>query len=87
MNLYFIGPGIGSDAGGWYIGRDGKIHVVPGWNPEAMFDLTRAVSAIRDVAQLKAPGLSDQLLRGGLLEFAFREVETHVKSGGVLVLR
>lgn len=25
---------IGSDAGYWYLGADGKIHHVPGWNPE-----------------------------------------------------
>lgn len=27
---------IGSDAGYWYLGSDGKIHHVPGWNPETM---------------------------------------------------
>jgi hypothetical protein len=87
MNLYYIGPGFGSDAGGWYIGRDGKIHRVPGWNPEQMAELSRAVSVIGEAAQLKAPGLSEQILKGGLLEFAFKEVESHVKGGGVLVLR
>ena len=39
MNIYFIGQR-GSDAGGWYIGPDGKIHRIPGWNPEAMVELT-----------------------------------------------
>lgn len=87
MNLYFMGPGIGTDAGGWYIGLDGKIHRVPGWNPEAMVDLNRAISVIRDAAQLKAPGLAESVLKGGILEFAFKEVQSHVKSGGVLVMR
>ena len=87
MKLYFIGPGVGTDAGGWYIGPDGKVHPVPGWNPESMLDLARAVSVIRDAAQLKAPHLSGRVLGSGLLDFAFKEVETHVKDGGVLVLR
>lgn len=87
MNLYFIGPGVGSDAGGWYIGPDGKIHRVPGWNPEAIFELTHAVSVIRDAAQLKTEHLSEKVLASGLLDFTFKEIEIHVKGGGVLVLR
>ncbi len=86
MNMYFMGSGIGTDAGGWYIGRDGKIHRVPGWNPESMTDLSRSVSVIRSAAQLKAPGLADGILKTGLLEFAFKEVAAHVKDGGVLVM-
>lgn len=27
---------VGSDAGYWYLGADGKIHHVPGWNPETL---------------------------------------------------
>lgn len=27
---------VGSDAGYWYLGADGKIHHVPGWNPETI---------------------------------------------------
>jgi len=87
MNMYFMSPGVGTDAGGWYIGRDGKIHRVPGWNPEAMVDLTRAVSVIREVAQFKQAGLADAVLKAGVLEFAFKEVEAHVKAGGILVVR
>ena len=86
MNMYFMGSGIGTDAGGWYIGRDVKIHRVPGWNPESMTDLSRAVSVIRSAAQLKAPGLADGILKTGLLEFAFKEVASYVKDGGVLVM-
>src|SRR5690349_11096870 len=87
MNIYFMGPGIGTDAGGWYIGPDGKIHRVPGWNPEAMTDLTRAVSVIRDAAQLKTPRLAESVLKAGVLEFAFKEVQAHVQGGGILVMR
>lgn len=87
MNLYFMGPGIGTDAGGWYIGRDGKIHRVPGWNPESMVELSRAVTVIREAAQLKTTGLAEATLKAGVLELAFKEVQAHVKEGGVLVLR
>lgn len=87
MNLYFMSPGVGTDAGGWYIGRDGKIHRVPGWNPETMTDLSRAVSVIREAAQFKTPGLSEAVLKAGVLDFAFKEVAAHVKEGGVLVVR
>jgi hypothetical protein len=80
-----IGPR-GSDAGVVYIGRDGKIHVQPGWGPEAFLELARALSVIRDAAQLKTPQLSDKVLASGVLEFAFKEIETHTKDGGVLIL-
>ncbi|HEY8869219.1 MAG TPA: hypothetical protein VIM30_07485 [Candidatus Limnocylindrales bacterium] len=45
MRLFFFG-GFGSDAGGWYIGADGKIHKVPGWNPEQVVELARLVSVL-----------------------------------------
>jgi hypothetical protein len=84
MNIYFIGR-VGSDAGGWYIGPDGKIHRIPGWNPEAMIEMTHAISVIREAGQLKTPGLADAALKG-VLEFAQKELATHVKGGGVLVI-
>jgi hypothetical protein len=84
MNIYFIGH-VGSDAGGWYIGADGKIHRIPGWNPEAMLELTRAVSVIREAGQLKTPGLTEATVKG-VMEFAQKELATHVKGGGVLVI-
>ena len=57
QRILFIGH-IGSDAGGWYIGADGKIHRVPGWNPEQLKDLTHAVTALRAVSQIKATGVA-----------------------------
>jgi hypothetical protein len=84
MNLYFIGRG-GSDAGGWYIGPDGKIHRIPGWNPEAMLELTRAVNVIREAGHFKTPGLAEATLRG-VMDFAQKELATHLKGGGVLVI-
>jgi hypothetical protein len=84
MNIYFIGR-VGSDAGGWYIGPDGKIHRIPGWNPEAMLEMTHAINVIREAGQLKTPGLADTALKG-VMEFAQKELATHVKGGGVLVI-
>ena len=54
--IIFIGP-VGSDAGGWYIRPDGKVHRVPGWNPEQMRDLQNAVSALRSLGQMKTVGV------------------------------
>ena len=86
MNIYYISSGVFTDAGGWYIGPDGKIHKVPGWNPEAMVDLARAVNIIGDAARLKTPGLADQTLRG-VMEFAQKEFANNIKGGGILVVR
>ena len=81
--IIFIGP-IGSDAGGWYIGPDGKIHRYPGWNPETMADLTHALAGIREIAQIKAPGLAERAM-GGVLEIVRKEVGSNLKEGDVLV--
>jgi hypothetical protein len=85
MNIYFIGQ-VGTDAGGWYIGPDGKIHRIPGWNPESMVELTSALGIIREAGQLKTPGLTEATVKG-VMEFAQKEIATHLKGGGVLVIR
>jgi hypothetical protein len=84
MNIYFIGR-IGSDAGGWYIGSDGKIHRVPGWNPEAMTELSRALNVLREAGQFKTPGLAEATIKS-VLEFTQKELNTHVKDGGAVVV-
>lgn len=84
-NIYFIGPGVGTDAGGWYIGADGKIHRVPGWNPDAMLELGHALRVIREAGQLKTPGLAKVALHS-VMEFVQKELSTYVKDGGVLVI-
>lgn len=84
MNIYFIGR-IGSDAGGWYIGADGKIHRVPGWNPEAMTELGRALTVLQEAGQFKTPGLAEATIRS-VLEFAQKELNTHVKGGNAVVV-
>lgn len=85
MNIYFIGHGNFTDAGGWYIGADGKIHRIPGWNPEAMADVVRAVTIIREAGQLKTPGIAEGAIKH-VMEFAQKELGAHVKGGGVLVI-
>jgi hypothetical protein len=86
MNIYYISSGVLTDAGGWYIGADGKIHRVPGWNPEAMSDLAAAVKIIGEAGRIKTPGLADAAVKG-VMAFAQKELETHLKGGGVLVIR
>ena len=84
MNIYFVGH-IGSDAGGWYIDGNGKIHRVPGWNPEAMSELSHAVTILRDASQLKTPGLAEAAIKS-VLEFTQGQLNEQVKGGGVVVL-
>ena len=78
---------IGSDAGYTYIGSDGKIHHVPGWNPEAMAEFDAAISVMKNATQLKTPGLAETVVKG-VLPFAQKELNTYFKGageGGVLV--
>ncbi len=78
---------IGSDAGYTYIGADGKIHHVPGWNPEAMAEFDAAISVMRDATLLKAPGLAEAVVKS-VLPFAQKEINTYFKDageGGVVV--
>ena len=83
--LMFFGPGVGTDAGGWYIGPDGKIHRVPGWNPEQMVDLVNAVEGFRRVSQIKAPGVADRL-NATLFEVVSKEASQHLNQGDILVV-
>jgi hypothetical protein len=83
MNIYFMG--VNTDAGGWYIGPDGKIHRVPGWDPEAMADLSRAINVIREAAQIKTPGVADAAIKS-VMTFVQKEFSANVKEGGVIVI-
>ena len=76
----------GSDAGYWYIGADGKIHRVPGWNPEQLSEVSKAVSILAQAAALKTPGLAERI-SGVLTDFVKTEVGGHVKeAGGVSII-
>lgn len=85
MRIFFAGSPF-TDAGGIYIGPDGKIHRVPGWNPEAISELGRAVSILGTAVQLKNPALAHGVT-SSVLDFAQKELKTHMEGGGVLVLR
>ena len=85
MNIYFIGAGFGTDAPSWFIGPDGKIHKVPGWNPEAMKDLAHAVNVIREASQIKSRGIADAAIKS-VMEFAQKELGANLKEGGVVVI-
>lgn len=81
VNLFFFGH-IGSDAGGWWIGPDGVIHVVPGWNPEAVEELERAVNIIRLAGQLRTEGLGQRVVEA-VMPFVQEQLGAQVKGGGV----
>jgi hypothetical protein len=51
-----------------------------------MVELTSALGIIREAGQLKTPGLTEATVKG-VMEFAQKEIATHLKGGGVLVIR
>jgi hypothetical protein len=77
---------IGSDAGFIIIGPDGKITRVPGWQPEAMAEVTHALNVVAEAAQLKTPELAHATMKAAM-DFVQKELNQHVKAGDVLVLR
>lgn len=86
-NIYFIsGGGFGTDAGGWYIGPDGKIHKVPPWNPESMFDLVNSVTILGAASRIKERGFSDSIIKE-VLPSVHKQLDSHVQEGGILVIR
>ena len=71
---------IGSDAGYWYLGSDGKLHHVGGWGIEQMADLRYAITALEAAVQIKEPGVAETVTKG-LMPFIERQLATHVKEG------
>jgi hypothetical protein len=82
--IVFIGN-IGTDAGGWYIDANGKIHRIPGWNPEQMTDLSHALTGLRALSQIKSAGVAERAF-GAVRELVVKQVGEHIKEGDVLVL-
>ncbi len=74
-----------TDAGGWYIGKDGKIHRIPGWNPEELQDVAHMLAALRDVSQIKAAGVAERLT-ASLHETVGKQLGGHLQAGDVVVL-
>lgn len=70
--IIFIGPR-GTDAGAWYIGTDGKIHHIPGWNPEQLSDVAHLLQGLREFSQVKAVGVAERAV-SGVLEAVKKEL-------------
>jgi hypothetical protein len=88
MKLIVIGQ-IGSDAGYWYLGPDGKWHHVGGWGVENLVEVTRALNILSEAARFKTPGLAETVTKG-LNEFVQKELGAHLgdqlKGGGVVIV-
>jgi hypothetical protein len=82
--IIFIGH-IGSDAGGWYIGPDGKIHRVPGWGVDQLADVSRALTGLRQIAQIKNAAVAERAV-SGLVDMLKKDLGSHLKEGDVLVV-
>ncbi|MEA2329807.1 MAG: hypothetical protein QOE68_4766 [Thermoanaerobaculia bacterium] len=82
--VLFIGQ-IGSDAGGWWIGPDGKVHKVPGWGVDQLREVSHLARSLQSISQLKTPGLSERV-GVALVESLHKALEGHVKEGDVVVL-
>ena len=76
---------VGSDAGYWVIGPDGRMHHVGGWNPEALLEVSAALNVIKEATRLKTPGLAEAAVKS-VMGFVQQQLGDHVKEGGVLVL-
>ena len=77
----------GSDGGGFYIGSDGKIHPVPGWEAGRMAEVQIAINLLREASRLKTPGLATSLSEG-LGRFVHNELSGHLDTSqtGVAVI-
>jgi len=88
MNYIVLGQ-IGSDAGYWYLGPDGKWHHVGGWGVDKLVDVSRALDILSQVAKMKTPGIAETVTRG-LNEFVTKELTGHLgdrlKGGGVVII-
>jgi hypothetical protein len=83
MRLFIMGGGF-TDAGGWWIGPDGKIHKVPGWNPEAVREVSHMVNILREAAQLKTPGLAEAVSRV-VIDHVQKELGANLREGDLAV--
>lgn len=76
---------IGTDGGGWYIGKDGKIHRIPGWNPEELKEVANLLAALRNVSQIKTAGIAERLT-AELHETVVKQLGAHIQAGDVVVV-
>jgi hypothetical protein len=83
MRLFIFGGGF-TDAGGWYIGADGKIHKVPGWNPEGVREVSHMVNILREAAQLKTPGLAEAVT-SVVIDQVQKELGANLREGDLAI--
>jgi hypothetical protein len=81
QRIVFVG---GSDAGGFYIGADGKIHRIPGWNPEQLRDVSNSLSALRTLSQVKNPNIAS--ISSQLFAVVQKELGGQIKEGDMVVI-
>ena len=79
MNVAYLGN-YGSDAGGWYIGPDGKIHHFEGWGVDRLSDVRVAVAILDLAAKFKNPALAEAVT-AHLGEFVQKEVGAFAGNG------
>jgi len=82
--ILFIGP-VGTDAGGWFIGPDGKIHRIPGWEPEQLRDVSHTLRGLRELTQVKTAGVAERVV-AAVLDTVKKQLAGQLKEGDVLVL-
>ena len=86
-NFYIVGGG--TDAGGIVItvGSDGKIVIkrIPGWNPEALLDVSRALQVIGKAASIKEKGLAEAVI-ASVMPMLQKQLGEHAKEGGVVLV-
>lgn len=70
---------IGSDAGYWVIGADGKLHHVGGWQVEEMTDLKNAINALQDAVQIREPGVAEAITKA-VVPFVERALTKNIKG-------
>lgn len=70
---------IGSDAGYWVIGPDGKMHHVGGWQIEEMTDLKNAINALQDAVQIREPGIAEGITKA-IVPFVERALTKNLKG-------
>ena len=78
MALIILGH-IGSDAGYWYLGSDGRLHHVGGWQAERMAELRAAINVVQNAVQLKESGVAENIAKT-VMPLIERELSANIKG-------
>jgi hypothetical protein len=79
------GAGFGGDGGGFWFGPDGRIHIIPPWNPDekyakAVHEVLVAVSGVSAATTIQQAGIRQQAVKA-----AVETLTSHVGNLGGLV--